>query len=361
VAGFLIAAGEASGDYYAAQVAGKLIEEDKNLYLWGLGGEKMRDAGVEIFYNPLDRGTFGVAGALRNLKFLLKLARETAQKAQEKNLEKALLVDFSGFNMYLGSLLRKRGLEVIHFIPPGVWFWGRWRAKFLARRGIKAACIFPQEAEIYRKSGAETYFVGHPLARELQEPDRKEKGLIVLLPGSREQEIKDHLEILIKAALKMQSENRDLKFVVGQALGLSDYLFSPAEDAGIEVRKGETRSLLGKAELALTASGTATLEGALLGTPSIIIYRTDDLTYFLGRKLARVSAVGLPNLLLGEKFLPELLQNDFTAENVAREAGELMQPENYLRAREKLARIKDILGEEDAAGRVARLLLKTGG
>jgi len=353
--GYLIVAGEVSGDYYAAQVAEKLKEYNPE-FLCGLGGEALEKAGVSIWENPLDRSTFGVKGAVGNLFFLLALARRTARRAEGMGIKKALLVDSSGFNMYLGSLLRRRGIEVLHYIPPGVWFWGRWRAGFLARRGIKVACIFPQEADIYRDFGVETHYVGHPLAQELTPVVKKEKDLIAVLPGSRTQELKDILPVMAKAVAILKQKKPELRFILARAPGLAGELFQPAREAGIEIVEGKTREITGQAALALAASGTVTLESALLGTPLVIVYHTDRLTFWLGKRMARVDSIGLPNLVLGERFLPELLQEDFTAQKLAEAAIEILKPDRYREVLEKLSRVQSMLELEDTPGRVAELL-----
>jgi len=355
LAGYLIVAGEVSGDYYAAQAAEKLKDYNPE-FLCGLGGEALEGAGVSIWENPLNRSTFGVKGGLSNLFSLLALARRTARRAKEMGIKKALLVDSSGFNMYLGSLLRRRGIEVLHYIPPGVWFWGRWRARFLARRGIKVACIFPREAEIYRDFGVETHYVGHPLAQELTPEKEKEKDLIAVLPGSRTQELKDILPVMAKAVTILKKKKPELRFILARASGLAEELFEPAREVGIEIVEGKTREITGRAGLALAASGTVTLEAALLGTPSVIVYHTDRLTFWLGRRMARVDSIGLPNLVYGERFLPELLQENFTAENLAEAAIETLKPNRYRDIIEKLSRVQSMLELEDTPGRVAELL-----
>ncbi len=355
MSGYLIVAGEASGDYYAARVAERLQDFNPE-FLCGLGGEALAAAGVSIWENPLDRSTFGVQGALTNMFSLISLARRTARRAGEEGIKKALLVDTSGFNMYLGSLLRRRGIDVLHYIPPGVWFWGRWRARFLARRGIRVATIFPREADIYRDYGVETHYVGHPLAGELSPPENKEENLVAVLPGSRKQELKDILPIMAAAVKILRKKRPELRFVLARAPGLDDALFQPAREAEIDIVPGKTREITGRAFLALAASGTVTLEAALLGTPAVIVYRTDSLTYWLGRRMARVDAIGLPNLVLGERFLPELIQKDLTAESLSEAAIDILEPARYNEVRQKLARVQAMLDREDTPGRVAELV-----
>jgi len=354
--GYLIVAGEASGDYYAAQVAERLKEYNPR-FLCGLGGEKLAKSGVDIWENPLEKSTFGVRGAISNLFSLVSLARRTARRAKREGIKKALLVDSSGFNMYLGSLLRREGIEVLHYIPPGVWFWGRWRASFLARRGIKVASIFPQEAEIYRDYGVETFYVGHPLAMELSPCLEKERDLVAVLPGSRTQELKDILPVMSRSVMILRRKRPELRFILARAPGLKEDYFNPAREAGMEIVEGKTREIVGRASLALAASGTVTLEAALLGTPAVIVYQTDRLTYFLGRRMARVDSIGLPNLLLGERFLPELLQEDFSPENLAQAAEETLEPQKYQEVIEKLSRVQSMLDREDTPGRVAKILV----
>ncbi len=358
---FLISAGEVSGDMYGARVV-KKIKERRECNFLGIGGPELAAAGVEILENTLTHSTYGFSAPLSKLGYFYRLGRKLAGEAQERKVAAALLVDFTGFNMYLALLLRRRGIPALHYIPPGVWFWGQWRASFLARQGVAVASIFPQEAEIYREKGVSTFFVGHPLLPQLKELRGKweKEKRIALLPGSRTQEVRELLPPMVEAAGILKKKMPDMSFSVSRAPGIDEELLKPAQEAGLRVHEGSSRELLARSTLAITASGTATLEAALLGTPAVIVYRVDSLTYFLGKLLARVEAIGLPNLILGENILPELLQQEVNGTRISQAVMKIWEPDVYEEICERLAGLEEILGWEDPADRVGEILLELG-
>lgn len=354
---FFISAGEVSGDIYAARVVAE-FKGNKRVHFFGMGGRAMAAAGVDISFDPMAMSDIGFALSRQSLRQHAKMAKKMVAAALQKEAVAALLVDYSGYHMYLGKLLTKAGIPVLHYIPPGVWFWGRWRAAYLARRGIAVATIFPSEHKIYQEKGAEAYFVGHPLAHDLQflQGHPKDENLIALLPGSRRKEVAALLPEMLTAVRLLRHKYPNLKFSLAPAAGLEAEMVKKTMELGIDIVYNKGRELLAQATLAIVASGTATLEAALLATPAVIVYKIDKLTFFLAKFLAQVSFIGLPNLLLGEEVLPELLQEEANSRRIYQEAVRLLQPQRREEIIEKFAALKDILTDKNPAREVAALL-----
>lgn len=354
---FLISAGEISGDAYAAQVVDAVQKQTRARFL-GLGGSELKKRGVR-FLAPSLTGSIGFKGLASQVQFHLKLAKTMEGEAMKEEVQGALLVDYTGFHMVLGRRLRRRNIPVLHYIAPGVWFWGPWRASCLARWGIEVASIFPQETRIYAERGAQVHFVGHPLL-SLLEPYRyreKDPHLLALLPGSRVAEVENLLPPLIEGAFLLTQRYPWLKVVVSQVADLPEELYEPAREVGFPLEL-DSKGLLGRASLAIAAAGTATLEAALLGTPMIIVYIADRLTSILARRLIRVPCIGLPNLILEESFFPELLQDQVTGPNLLLAASGLI--EKGEQAGKKLQEVRDRLEGDNPPEQVARLLLEGG-
>ncbi len=354
---FFVSAGEVSGDIYAAEVV-KALKDSQESCFFGMGGRAMASAGVDILHDPLAMSELGFALSRQSLQKHLKTAKKMVAATLQKKAAAALLVDYSGYHMYLGSLLTKAGIPVLHYIPPGVWFWGRWRARYLARRNISVATIFPAEHKIYQAKGARSHFVGHPLARDLQylQGRPKDENLIALLPGSRRKEVEALLPEFLAAAELLKRDYPALKFILAPVAELPPEMVKKTMELGIDIVYNKGRELLAQATLAIVASGTATLEAALLATPALIVYKTDKLTYCLAKLLARVSFVGLPNLLLGEAVLPELLQKEANSPRIYQETVRLLQPRRRNEIIDKFATLKEVLAGREPAREVAALL-----
>ena len=384
----LVITGEASGDMHAAKVVARIKELAPEVKFSGLGGRELDYLKLENLLPPeeVETGSHGFAAGITGLFSHIKLAHRITDLAAERELAACFLVDYSGFNMYLGRRLKKKlDLPVIHYFPPTAWIWGRWRAKWLARAGVKVAATFPKEAEVYREAGAEVKYVGHPLLDEIPEArdqaDAREdlaeliklagrrelqagERLLAIMPGSRTKEVESHLGPMLEAA-DILADDFAIRPVIPVARGID------IEQVEEKIKKyqidpvllsGYSRELLAAADLALVVSGTAVLEAALLGTPQLLIYRADKLTAFLGKYLIGPDYIGLPNILTDQELVPEILQDDVNGSEIAKRALPYLSEPKVIREQvEGYHQLRELLGEPGAIDRTARFLLEEAG
>jgi len=366
-----LSAGEVSGDYQAAHLARMLHRLHPEAKLTGYGGDHMRSAGVEIL---CDSASWGYVGLEESLRFRPEMRRARAQlsamlKAERPDL--VILVDGEAFNERLVAVLRREGIRFVHYFVPQVWFWGRWRARRIAVEAALIIPAFPKELEIFRESGARTEWFGHPLldlipevtlAPEPQAAD--DTRPVALLPGSRFQEIESFGPILIEAAKRLHQARPALRFVLPVAAkhlepSIRKLVSAAGMDDLVEIREGWTGVGAAGCRLALVASGTATLETALACVPMVAFYRVRRLTYFAAKLLVKTRFVAMPNILLNERIVPELLQEAFTVEALVEEASALLDDSQRVQEmRRNLARIPEVLGGRGAIERAARAIIE---
>ena len=371
----LISAGEASGDIHAAAVTAAIKKIDSSAEVFGMGGDALRNAGGEVLFDIKDHGVMGFVEVLKKLPDLFKLRDDFEKVMDERKPDCLITVDYPGFNMKLAKLAHDKGIPVVSYIAPSAWAWHKSRAKKVAKIVDKVACIFPFEYDVYKEAGAPVEFVGHPLV-DIVKPKMsqeeamafagKEEGkkLILLMPGSRLMEIEKMLPTLLEAAKLIKKQLPEVSFVMPRAGTIPiSLLEEKIKASGLEVKitEGNNYDLFSVADLALATSGTVTLEAALCGLGSVIVYKTNPVTYFIAKLVVNIPHIGLPNIVAAKSVLPELIQNDFTPANVAQEALALLESERNAKMKEDLAYVKERLGKPGAVGRVAELVLKIAG
>ena len=372
MAKILISAGEASGDIHAAAVTAALKKIDSAIEVFGMGGDALRAAGGEVLFDIKDHGVMGFVEVIKKLPDLFKLRSDFARAMDERKPDCLVVVDYPGFNMKLAKVAHDKGIPVVSYIAPSAWAWNKGRAKNVAKIVDKVACIFPFEYDVYKEAGAPVEFVGHPLldivkpAWERTEAEAwvgKQPGhpLVLLMPGSRLMEIEKMLPNLLAGAKLLKKQLPEVQFAMPRAGTIPlELLQSKIKASGLDIKitEGHNYDLFSVADLALATSGTVTLEAALCGLPSIIVYRTSALNAFIARRVINIPNIGLPNIVAGRQILPELLQEDFTPANVAKTAVELLAPERRPQLEADLAFMKARLGEPGAVKRVAQLILR---
>ena len=339
---FLLSAGEASGDTYGAQLIDALRQLAPGSNFFGMGGEKMRAAGCDLQVHANEVAVVGLVEVLKHLPGIRRRFNHLVAEAARRKPDAAVLIDFPDFNLRLARELHRLGIPVFYFVSPQIWAWRTGRVKQIKKYVRKMIVIFPFEQEFYRRHGVEVSYVGHPLAYVPQPQISREqfaakhhlapqKQWIALLPGSRRKEVLLNLPTLLEAAFVMlkSGNNNDFEFVLPVASTLNkDWLSA-------QLRIGWTsplpvtftdnaRATLMHARAAVVASGTATVEAALSGTPFVVVYRLSPLTWLLGRHLVRLDTFAMPNLIAGKKIVTELIQADFTAETVVRELNKII-------------------------------------
>lgn len=368
----MISAGEASGDIHAAAVTAAIKKLNPDAEVFGMGGDALRNAGGEVLFDIKEHGVMGFAEIICKLPALFRLRNNFVKVMEQRRPDCLIVVDYPGFNMKIAKIAHEKGIPVVSYISPSAWAWHRSRAKKVAKIVDKVAAIFPFEYDVYHEAGADTVFVGHPLldivktSMPRQEAEafagkRAGRKLILLMPGSRLMEIEKMLPTLLEAAKLLQQQLPEVDFTMPRAgtIPLS-ILESKIKAAGVQVKitEGHNYDVFSVADLALATSGTVTLEAALCGLGSIIVYRTSAINAFIARRVINIPDIGLPNIVAGRHILPELLQEDFTPEKVAQEALHLLEPERNARMKKDLAYVKERLGQPGAVDRVAQLVLK---
>ena len=368
----LISAGEASGDIHAAAVTRELKKIAPETEVFGMGGDCLREAGGEVLFDIKEHGVMGFAEIICKLPALFKLKNAFAKVMEERRPDCLVVVDYPGFNMRLAKLAKSMGIPVVSYISPSAWAWHKSRARSVAQIVNKVAAIFPFEYEVYKAAGADTEFVGHPLVDivkpHLTQADAWEKAgkqagrdLILLLPGSRLMEIQKMLPTMLQAAKLILEKRPDTDFTMPRAKTIPlEMLENMVKAAGVPVKiiEGDNYDVMFSADLALATSGTVTLEAALCGLGSVIVYKTSPITAFIARRVINIPDIGLPNIVAGRHILPELLQEDFTPERLQQEALKLLEPERNAQMKKDLAYVKERLGASGAVHRVAELVLR---
>lgn len=369
-----LVAGDVSGDQNGGRLARAIRELAPDVRLVGAGGVGMREAGVEV---EIETTRFSVVGFLDALRIVHRLARvyqRVQQLVTDSRPDVVVLIDSETVMVPFARWLRRQGVPAVFFFPPQVWFWGRWRLYWvppLARRVISA---FAPEADLYRGAGVDTVWAGHPLVDVVRVPEDAgaavtrigldpDRPLVALMPGSRRREISALLSPMLAAARMLQARNRTLQF----ALPLACESFRPEVEAAVgasgvrdvAIYRPDSYGVLSQARATLQCSGTATLEAALLGIPSVIVYRLHPIEYFFARHLLmHVEFIGMPNLLLGEMVQPELFHKDVSTERMAAEVWSLLSDAARRRAiQERLAGIRELLGPPGVFPRAAQAVV----
>jgi lipid-A-disaccharide synthase len=376
-AAIMLSAGEASGDLHGGMLCRALRELAPGIRLTGMGGGHMAAAGMEVIVDPTGQAAVGTSEAVGRLPALYRAYRAMGQRLLTDRPGALVLIDFPEFNLRLARRARRAGVPVIYFIPPQLWAWRAGRIRQMARRVRRVLAVFPFEPPLYERAGVPVTFVGHPLLDVVpldltRDEARRRLGadpghaLIGLLPGSRPGEIERLLPPMLAAARRLAAADGRRRFVLGVAPTVSRAQVTAIlrrDEAGtplVELVSERTYEVMAAADTLLIASGTATLEAALLGAPMVICYRVSRLTELLARALTRVRWIGLPNLVSGRAVVPELIQGEVTGARLAREAARLL--EDPVAATAQRAAFKELrarLGEAGVGRRAARAVLDT--
>ena len=353
-----VSAGEASGDLHAARVVEALRALAPDVRVWAVGGSRLRQAGAEIVFPAERLSGMGLWEAAGRVPALLRARAAVLRRFRTDPPDVFVPVDFGGFNLGLAGRARRLGIPVVYFIPPKVWAWGAHRVRRLRRGVTQALVILPFEQPYLRERGVRAVYVGSPVADHVGSRRWNPRpGTVGLLPGSRRGEVERIWPVLAEAAARL-GRGRGLRFLVGLADGVDPAWLQPAARRfGLEVDfRRDALEVMERSQVVLVASGTATLECALVGAPMVVVYRLNPVTYAVGRRVVRVPFISLPNLIAGEDVVPELVQRP--AGDVARAAERLLEPGPPRdRMLQGLDRVRDAVGRPGASERAARRIL----
>jgi lipid-A-disaccharide synthase len=362
----LVSAGEPSGELYAAEMLRCLREDLPSLEVFGLGGDHLARAGGRLLAHVRDTAVVGLLEVVRHLPRFRRLFHEVLAEVARDPPRAAVLVDYPGFNLRLARALHARGVPVVYYVSPQVWAWKRGRVRALRETVARMLVIFPFEEPLYRAEGVPVTFVGHPLVDLVKPaPDRAaflrglgldpDRPVLALLPGSRRKEVEHHLPTLREAVRRLREERPALQFVLAAASSLDPGSLRARAGDCVSVVSGRAHEVLSVCTAAVLASGTATVEAALLGAPMVVVYRLSPVTWALGRRLVRVPHVAMANLIAERRLVPELIQSDFTAEAVVGETLALLDDaEKRAAVRAGLDEVRRRLGGGGASARAAR-------
>jgi lipid-A-disaccharide synthase len=366
----MIVAGEASGDLHGGNLVKAMHRIDQTLQFYGVGGKNLKDAGVDLVADSADMAVVGLTevfsklGAIRRVMGALKASIKAARP------DLLILIDYPDFNLSLAGKAKKRGVKIFYYISPQVWAWRKGRIGTIKKIIDKMAVILPFEARIYHEAGVDATFVGHPLLDVVRTKYTRQEALkrfglreeattVGILPGSRQSEVVSLLPDMLKAAEIIMKKMPDVQFVLPLADTLDIKFVSHITEQSpvtVKIISSEIYDVIGCADVVMVASGTATLETALMETPMVIVYKVSALSYYVGKMFIHVDHIGLVNIIAGKTVVPELIQDDASPEKIAYEVlGLLTNKDRMDRIRSDLSKIREALGSPGAAERTARL------
>jgi len=362
---YYIIAGEKSGDLHGHNLVKALKEEDPGAQFQGFGGDKMSREGVNIIVHIKDLAIMGFSEVILNFRKFRGMLNLCKKDIVEFSPDVVILIDFGGFNLRIAAFTRSIELPVFYYISPKVWAWNQSRAWKIKARVNKMFVILPFEKEFYQKYDWEVDYVGNPVVNAVEDhqlnsdflkinglPD--DKKIIALLPGSRIQELKRILPEMVILADRFQ----EYQFVIAGVTEVPGLYYNVSDFSNLKIIYDQTYDLLANSHIAIVTSGTATLETALWNVPQVVVYKTSAITYFIASRVGKVSFISLVNLLAGKEVIKELIQSDFTKDNLITEFQSLLESNTPQRILNDYQEIRNILGTGPVSKTTARLMIK---
>ena len=366
-----ILAGEASGDQHGAKLVSAMQKKYPALFFCGMGGDALRQAGVRIVMEASELTVVGITEVFAKIPAILKGMAKIKKLLKSLKPDLLILIDFPDFNLHIAALAKKLDIPVLYYISPQIWAWRQGRVKRIGKLVDHMAVILPFEERFYKEHNVPVTFVGHPLldtdlpaAGPVLNTDPDDGTVIGLVPGSRDNEIIRHLPVMLDTAELLKERLKRVTFIISQAPSVERERIQGVLDghrlrAEIEVVSGAVEKVFERCDMIVAASGTVTLQAAIHGTPMVIIYKVSPVSFWLGRALVRVPNIGLVNLVAGEQLVPELVQDEACAENIASALEYLLNDADRLNhLKQQLLALRNVLGEGGASEKVADLALE---
>lgn len=369
----LIVAGEASGDLHASHLVNEVKKHTPKVKFFGIGGPNMRKAGVETLVDSADMAVVGLVEVLIHFRIVYSALRLMRKQLREQKPDLLILVDYPDFNLRLAKTAKALGIKVLYYISPQVWAWRQGRVHMIGQRIDMMAVVFPFEVPFYENANVPVRFVGHPLTDEVGSELSREEALkafslepgrqtVGLFPGSRQSEIKRLLPILLETAEELNKTQPDVQFILSRASSLSEEDLAPyltGNTLNIKLVADRPYDVMRACDAIVTASGTATLEIAIMGVPLVVIYKVSPLTYRIMQRLIKIKDIALCNIVAGERIAPELIQDDATPEKITEEIRRFLDDQAALiEIRDKLAAIENKLKSSERSSSIGKLALE---
>ena len=368
----MILAGEASGDVHGASLVREMKKLNPNIQFSGIGGDKMRTQGVNTFVDVSELAVVGFIEVIAHLPTIYKTFKLVEQKLKLNPPELLILIDYPGFNLRVAKIAKRLGIKVLFYISPQVWAWRKGRVKKIAQVVDHMAVIFPFEVGFYHNANVPVSYVGHPLTHEVKATISQtdmlktynistDKKVVTLLPGSRKGELQRLLPTMLKSAQLLYNQHSDIQLILLQATTIDDDFlqsFLLHNQVPIIIIKDKSYDVMQITDCAITASGTATLEAALMNTPMVVIYKIAAFTAFWAKRLIKIENIALANIIAEKRVVPELLQEQATSENIATEVEKILYDSVvHEKMKIELAEIKTKMGNKNGAKNTAKLAI----
>jgi len=368
----MISAGEASGDLHGSGMVRELLKLQPDLEISGIGGDKMRQQGVQLFYHINELSVLGFWDVLKRFAFFKKVYSDLVSAMDKIQPGLLILIDYPGMNLKLARAAQKRGIKVLYYIAPQVWAWGANRIQKMVQLVDKMAVIIPFEEKMFRDAGIDAQFVGHPLLETVNSKVKKndffqtkgqheDQKVVGLIPGSRPLEVKRLLPEMLKTVRQLRKKHPEIQTIISKADSVADNVYQEIIQNNNQVKllENSTYEIMNHSDLLIVASGTATLESALFTTPLIIVYKVDRLSYLIGKQLIKIDSIGLVNVIAQRKIVPEFVQGQFRHEQLIPEMESLLfHQQRRSEMINELKKIKDNLGKPGASSRSAKMAIE---
>jgi lipid-A-disaccharide synthase len=368
----MIITGEVSGDLIGASLIKELKSLNPDLNISGIGGDRMKDAGMNLIYHTDQMAFLGFVEVIKHLPFIHSVQKKLLNTIQSEKINCVVLIDYPGFNLSIAKKLSRLGIKVIYYVSPQIWAWAKGRVKKVKKFVNKMLVVFPFEVDFYKKENVDVKYVGHPLVERIKQHkflSKEElytkfnlengKEILLVLPGSRKQEVKEIFPEVIKAA-KVLATKFNLQVVVARSKNIDKNLLSElSNSAKFTTVADYNYELMKYSRFGIIKSGTSTLEAGFFALPMLVVYKTSPLTFLIGKRLVKLDRIGMVNILLNEMVVPELIQSAADSKNIIETASKILTNDlAFNKMKLKLEKVQELLGDEGASKKAAHSILE---
>ena len=368
----MIITGEVSGDLIGASLIRELKSLKPDLKITGIGGDKMKSAGMDLIYHTNQMAFLGFVEVVKHLPFIRKVQKNLLDVIKKEKINCVVLIDYPGFNLSIAKKLKPLGVKIIYYVSPQLWAWAKGRVKKIRELVDIMLVVFPFEVEFYKKENVNVEYVGHPLVERINQYKflsrdeffskfnlDRQKEILLVMPGSRKQEVKEIFPEVIKSANKLAIDY-NMQVVVARSKNISEKYFQQNNDSGKFITiEDHNYELMKYSHFGIIKSGTSTLEAGFFALPMIVVYKTNPLTYMIGKQLVKLDRIGMVNILLDEMVVPELIQSDASSAKIIDTASKILSDKQvYENIKLKLGKVKEQLGTDGASKRAAKSILE---